>query len=153
MVLENIGTNFWAYVPLLMVLIICFVGYKLAKTLYKLSKIYDKDEEAAKQLTKNYIRQSVVIAICLVFGIFAGFFAYGPGSRRVQSRHTEKSGWMERTEKLPDEKPINVITQEGEEHKDKTGTLPKVATEEEYNKSKEEADKAIEEMLKRNQNQ
>ena len=146
--IENIGTNLWAYVPPLMVLIIGLVGYRLAKTLYKLSKIYDKDEEAAKQLTKNYIRQAIVIAVCLAFAIFAGFFAYGPGKRPRVDNYPE-SGWLQRTEKLPDEKSLETIQKEGEANKDKTGTLPDVANEESFKKEGEQVDEEINSILER----
>jgi hypothetical protein len=76
--ITNIGINLWAYVPLVMVFIIALVGYRLAKTLYKLSTIYNVDSDMAKQLTKSYIRQAIVIAVCIALAIFAGFFAYGP---------------------------------------------------------------------------
>ena len=152
--LLNIGGNWIAYIPPIMVLIIALVGYRLVKVLYRLSKLLNEpvaDGDLCKQLTKSYIRNAVVIAVCLAFAIFAGFFAYGPGKHQ-RSTDSPTSGWMERVEKLPDEKPLETIQKEGEAQKDYTGTLPKVATEDEYQKSKEEADKAIEEMLERNKN-
>lgn len=153
MILENIGTNFLAYVPFVMVLVLIGIGYLLAKTGYKLAKSeedVDIPDTARAMLRKSFIRKMVTFAIVLVFAIFSMFFAYGPG-KRVKTSDQPKSGWMERTETLPDEKPIAIIQSEGEANKDYTGTLPKVASEEEYNKSAEEADKAIAEMLKRNE--
>jgi hypothetical protein len=110
-----------------------------------------EDAAARAQLSKNYIRQMVVGTVVVIFLIFSLFFAFGSG-KRVRTTDYQESGWMERVKELPDEKPIAIITQEGEANKDKTGTLPKVASEEEYRKSKEEADKEIESILQRNQN-
>lgn len=146
--LTNIGVNLVAYVPPAMVLLIILVGYKLAKTLHKLSKVYDVDSDMAKQLTKSYIRQSIAIAICVAIAIFAGFFAYGPG-KRVTTANYPESGWMKRAAELPDEKPLEVIQKEGEANKDKTGTLPSVASEEAFQKEGEEVDKEIDTILKR----
>ena len=151
--IENIGTNFWAYLPLAFVLLLVIIAYFMAKTGWDLSKTphLDVDDELKKKLQKSYIRKMVALAVVFVFFLFSLFFAYGPG-KRVRTTDYEKSGWMERVEKLPDEKPIAIITEEGNKHQDKTGTLPKVASEEEYKKSKEEADKEIESILQRNQN-
>lgn len=153
MILENIGTNFLAYVPFVMVLVLIGIGYLMGKTGWKLMKTeedVDIPDTARAMLRKSFIRKMVAFAIVLVFAIFSMFFAYGPG-KRVKTSDQPKSGWMERTETLPDEEPIAIIQSEGEAHRDYTGTLPKVASEEEYNKSAEEADKAIAEMLKRNE--
>lgn len=153
MILENIGTNLLAYVPFVMVLVLIGIGYLMGKTGWKLMKTeedVDIPDTARAMLRKSFIRKMVAFAIVLVFAIFSMFFAYGPG-KRVKTSDQPKSGWMERTETLPDEKPIDIIQSEGKANRDYTGTLPKVASEEEYNKSAEEADKAIAEMLKRNE--
>jgi len=150
--LLNTGTNLIAYVPPLMVLVLILVGIKFVKTLMKVNEVWDKDEDLAKRLKKSYLWQLFIMTLALFFLVFAGFFAYGPGKRQRTTDY-QKSGWMERVKELPDEKPIAVITQEGEANKDKTGTLPKVASEEEYKKSKEEADNEINEILKRKQTQ
>lgn len=150
--LTNIGTNWFAYLPLFMVLVLVVMVYLLAKTGYQLAKSEEDAEipDTAKALLrKSYIRKMIAVAVVLVFTAFSMFFAYGPG-KRIQPH--EESGWaVERVPSLPDEKPLAVIQSEGEANKDKTGYLPKVATEDEYKKSQEEADKAIEEMLKRNE--
>ena len=149
----NIGGNFLAYIPFVMILVLIGIGYLLAKTGWRLMKTeedVDIPDSARAMLRKSFIRKMVAFAIVLVFAIFSMFFAYGPG-KRVKTSDQPKSGWMERTETLPDEKPIAIIQSEGEANKDRTGYLPKVAAEEEYKKSQEEADRAIEEMLKRNE--
>jgi len=58
---------------------------------------------------------------------------------------------MKRAADLPDEKPLEVIQKEGEANKDKTGTLPSVASEEAFQKEGEDVDKSIEEILKRSE--
>ena len=153
MILENIGTNWLAYIPFVMILILMVIGYFLVKTGWQFAKAEedtDIPDSARSILRKSFVRKMITFAIVLTFAIFSMFFAYGSG-KRVKTSDQPKSGWMERTETLPDEKPIAIIQSEGEANKDKTGTLPKVATEEEYRKSQEEADKAIAEMLKRSE--
>jgi len=148
--LLNTGNNLLAYVPPLMIVVLVIVGIRFVKTLIKVGEVWEKDEKLANRLKKSYMWQLFIMALALFFLVFAGFFAYGPGKRQKTTDY-QKSGWMERVKELPDEKPIAVITQEGEANKDKTGTLPKVASEEEYKQSKEEADKEIDEILKRRQ--
>ena len=92
--------------------------------------------------------QMVAIAICLFFAIFAGFFAYGSGKRVTTSSYPE-SGWMERASELPDEKPLEVIQKEGEANKDRTGTLPSVASEEAFQKEGEDVDKELDEIVEK----
>ncbi len=147
--IENIGTNFSAYLPLVFVFGLAIIGYFIAKTGWKLHKAQEVEDEAAKnQLSKSYIRQLVVGAVAVIFLIFSLFFAYGTG-KRPRTRDYEKSGWMERTEKLPDEKPLAIIQQEGEANKDRTGTLPDVANEEAFQKEGEDVDKEIDTILDR----
>ena len=151
--LTNIGVNWFAYIPFVMVLILIGIGYLLVKTGWQLAKSeedVDIPDTARLLLRKSFIRKMIAFAIVLVFAVFSMFFAYGPG-KRVKTSDQPKYGWMERTETLPDEKPIAIIQSEGEANKDRTGYLPKVAAEDEYKKSQEEADRAIAEMLKRNE--
>ena len=146
----NIGTNYSAYLPLVFVLGIIIGGYFIAKTGWKLHKAQDVEDEAAKkQLSKSYIRQMVVMFVAVVFLSFALFFAYGSGKR--QNVNTKESGWMtERIEKLPDEEPIAVIREQGEKLKDKTGTLPDVASEEAFKEEGEKVNEEIDAILNRN---
>ncbi len=150
--LTNIGVNWFAYIPFVMVLILIGIGYLLVKTGWQLAKSEedaDIPDTARLLLRKSFIRKMIAFAIVLVFAVFSMFFAYGPGKR---IKPHEESGWtMERMKELPDEKPLAVIQSEGEANKDRTGYLPKVASEDEYKKSQEEADRAIAEMLKRNE--
>lgn len=151
--ITNIGTNFLAYVPFAMILVLMGIGYFLVKTGWKFAKAEedtDLPESVKAMLRKSFIRKMIAFAIVLVFAIFSMFFAYGPG-KRVTTADYPESGWMKRAADLPDEKPLEVIQKEGEANKDKTGTLPSVASEEAFQKEGEDVDKSIEEILKRSE--
>ncbi len=142
------GQNFLAYLPLAFVLVLGIIAYFIASTGWKLSKAQELEDEARKQLSKSFIRQMVFAAIVLAFLVFSMFFAYGPG-RPIMSKDMPKSGWMDRTEQLPDEKPLAVIQEEGEKNKDRTGTLPDVANEEVFKEEGKKVDKELDEMVEK----
>ena len=151
--LTNIGTNFLGYIPFVMILVLMVIGYFLVKQIFILSKTEedtDLPESVKAMLRKSFIRKMIAFAIVLIFAIFSMFFAYGTG-KRVTTANYPESGWMKRTADLPDEKPIEVIQKEGEANKDKTGTLPSVASEEAFQEEGVDVDKSIEEILERNE--
>lgn len=151
--LTNIGTNFLAYLPLVAVGVILIFVYLIGKAGYEYSKTENIEDEGAKnKLRKSFIRRMVGLAVVVCFLVFSLFFAYGPGKRQRVSDN-EKSGWLERTEKLPDEKPLAVIQEEGEKDKDRTGTLQDVASEDAFKKENEQVNEEIDAILNRNKNQ
>lgn len=146
----NIGTNLFAYLPLVAVGLVLIFVYLLGKAGWELSKTEDIEDEGAKaKLRKSFIRRMIGLAVVIVFLVFSLFYAFGPGKRH--NVNVMESGWMtERIEKLPDEKPLAIIQKEGEASKDKTGTLPDVASEEAFKKGEEEVNKEIDAILNRN---
>lgn len=151
--ITNIGTNFLAYVPFAMILVLMVIGYFLVKTGWKFAKAEeeaDLPESVKAMLRKSFIRKLIAFAIVLVFAVFSMFFAYGSGKRVTTANYLE-SGWMKRTADLPDEKSIEVIQKEGEANKDRTGTLPSVANEKSFQEEGVDVDEAIEEILKRSE--
>lgn len=148
--LTNIGTGWWFWLDMLILLGALFSIFMIGKSGFKLYRAFkQKDLDGGKEIRKRITRLVITFILGIMF-IFALFFGYGPGEHKKEivpaNNHSLNIDIMQADSMLTDEE----IELDAVENMDPDLKIFREdsAFENELKKSEEETDRELERLLK-----